>query len=232
MTVRCFPGEKRTRLPLLLGFRPSPAIRIPALTSCSLNLPISARSSFGGIFPLSEFFDAFTITITRIACSCRFKRSSRPGLAGNRLFCRGDEPDRRGSTPSATCHERHENSTAWQLVGIEGARHLRSLAGTPVRRNAGRRRGSPCLEACVVLCPRRRASGRQWGHGIGRGRLGMRPLNPERGVHRGAPAAVADPLRAGVHRGLSGADGRSLVLSRDRLSTGVEPTDGRGGNRG
>ena len=61
-----FPPEKRTRLPLLLGWRPSPASRMPAFTSSSLNLPMSVRSSSLGIAPASEFFVALIITMTRI----------------------------------------------------------------------------------------------------------------------------------------------------------------------
>src|SRR5215468_7876829 len=66
MTV-FFPPEKRTRLPLLLGWRPSAASMMPAFTSDSLNLPISANSFSLGMMPASEFFVAFTITMTRIA---------------------------------------------------------------------------------------------------------------------------------------------------------------------
>jgi hypothetical protein len=43
MTV-FLPPAKRTRLPLLLGWSPSPASMMPALTSSSLNLPISSNS--------------------------------------------------------------------------------------------------------------------------------------------------------------------------------------------
>src|SRR5689334_18192758 len=49
---------------------------IPALTSSSLNLPMSANCFSLGMIPASEFFDAFTITMTRIAVSFRW---SRPG---------------------------------------------------------------------------------------------------------------------------------------------------------
>src|SRR5262245_30864231 len=60
------PPASRTRLPRLLGWRPSPANMIPALTSCSLNLPMSASIFSLGITPASEFFVALTITMTRI----------------------------------------------------------------------------------------------------------------------------------------------------------------------
>jgi hypothetical protein len=60
------PAEKRTRFPLLLGRRPSPASMMPAFTSSSLNLPMSASSFSLGITPASEFLVALTITITRI----------------------------------------------------------------------------------------------------------------------------------------------------------------------
>ena len=45
MTVR-FAPENLTRAPFELGWRPSPASITPALTSSSLNLPISARIFF------------------------------------------------------------------------------------------------------------------------------------------------------------------------------------------
>ena len=66
-----FPVEKWTRLPLLLGCRPSPANMMPAFTSCSLNWPISASFSFVSA-PASKFFVAFTITITRICAFLSF----------------------------------------------------------------------------------------------------------------------------------------------------------------
>src|SRR5262249_34885623 len=48
------------------GWSPSPASITPAFTSASLNLPISVSSVSLGMIPASEFFVAFTITITRI----------------------------------------------------------------------------------------------------------------------------------------------------------------------
>src|SRR5262249_47973210 len=48
-----FP-EKRTRTPVELGFRPSPTSMIPALTSSSLNFPISIIFSRIGITPDSD----------------------------------------------------------------------------------------------------------------------------------------------------------------------------------
>ena len=53
-TTVLFPPEKRTRLPLLLGWSPSPASMTPALTSSSLNLPMSAEKLSLGITPASE----------------------------------------------------------------------------------------------------------------------------------------------------------------------------------
>ena len=41
----------------------------PALTSCSLNLPMSSRSFVSGITPASESFVALTITMNRIGFS-------------------------------------------------------------------------------------------------------------------------------------------------------------------
>src|SRR5262245_50956960 len=68
MTVRLAPS-KATRLPSDDGLRPSPASMIPALTSCSLYLPMVSRSSVGGRIPASLSSVAFTITMTRIAIS-------------------------------------------------------------------------------------------------------------------------------------------------------------------
>ncbi|MNC90014.1 hypothetical protein D3C83_60480 [compost metagenome] len=68
MTV-FFPPANRTRLPLRLGCSPSPASMMPALTSSSLYLPISASSFSPGMMPASEFFVALTMTMTRIACA-------------------------------------------------------------------------------------------------------------------------------------------------------------------
>src|SRR5262249_14402708 len=65
MTV-FLPAENRTRLPLLLGWRPSPANMTPAFTNSSLNLPMSASSFSLGIAPASEFFVALTTTMPRI----------------------------------------------------------------------------------------------------------------------------------------------------------------------
>src|SRR5215471_17786052 len=69
-----FSPEKRTRLPLLLGWRPSAANIMPAFTSASLNLPISAKSFSLGITPASEFLVALTITMTRIALLLSIRR--------------------------------------------------------------------------------------------------------------------------------------------------------------
>jgi hypothetical protein len=65
VAIRWLP-EKCIRLPLALGCRPSPASGTPALTSSSLNLPVAASNSVLGIWPASDGFVAFTITMTRI----------------------------------------------------------------------------------------------------------------------------------------------------------------------
>ena len=56
-------------MPFTLGCSPSPASMMPLFTSSSLNLPISVRSFSLGITPPSEFFVAFTITMTRMTVS-------------------------------------------------------------------------------------------------------------------------------------------------------------------
>src|SRR6185437_8668053 len=66
ITVRCLPS-KRTRTPFELECRPSPISITPAWTSCSLNLPISAKSLALGMPPASDSSLAFTITITRMS---------------------------------------------------------------------------------------------------------------------------------------------------------------------
>jgi len=58
---------KRTRLPLALGCKPSPASITPALTSSSLKSPIALSSASLGITPASESLVALTITITRMS---------------------------------------------------------------------------------------------------------------------------------------------------------------------
>lgn len=58
------------RVPCDEGLSPSPAIRIPALTSAALNLPMSTNnwlSSGEGFMPCSLSSVAFTKTITRIS---------------------------------------------------------------------------------------------------------------------------------------------------------------------
>src|SRR5215475_14814911 len=72
VTVRLFP-ENLTRLPYLLGFNPSPASMMPALTSSSLKVPISLSIfSSPGVISASDSFVALTITITRIGLPFRF----------------------------------------------------------------------------------------------------------------------------------------------------------------
>src|SRR5262249_900838 len=72
LTVRLFP-ENLTRLPYLLGFSPSPASMMPALTSSSLKVPISLSIfSSPGVSSVSDSFVALTITITRIGLPFRF----------------------------------------------------------------------------------------------------------------------------------------------------------------
>src|SRR5215207_3074697 len=68
MRVRLGPS-KATRLPFADGCKPSPARRMPALTSSSLYLPMASRSSVEGMTPASESFVALTKTITRIVLS-------------------------------------------------------------------------------------------------------------------------------------------------------------------
>src|SRR5579862_9063097 len=57
---------KVMRLPLELGWRPSPASMTPALTSSSLNLPMLVSSSVLGMTPASESLFALTNTMHRI----------------------------------------------------------------------------------------------------------------------------------------------------------------------
>jgi hypothetical protein len=60
-------NEMCRRLPLLLGCSPSPPSMTPALTSSSLNLPISVIVFSSGITPASDSFVALTITMTFMA---------------------------------------------------------------------------------------------------------------------------------------------------------------------
>ena len=59
--------EMCRRLPFLLGCSPSPPSMTPALTSSSLNLPISVMVFSSGITPASDSFVALTIIMTFIA---------------------------------------------------------------------------------------------------------------------------------------------------------------------
>src|SRR5262249_9020443 len=68
VTVRWLPSNF-TRAPLELGCSPSPASITPAFTSCSLNLPMSARISWLGRTPASDSLLALTITMNRIVWS-------------------------------------------------------------------------------------------------------------------------------------------------------------------
>src|SRR6202000_2030293 len=60
---------KLMRLPLELGWRPSPASITPAFTSSSLNLPMLVRSSVLGRTPASDSLLALTNTMQRIVVS-------------------------------------------------------------------------------------------------------------------------------------------------------------------
>src|SRR5207247_11303488 len=68
ITVR-FPPENLTREPFELGCSPSPASITPALTSSSLNFPISVRIFLLGRTPASESLFALTSTMNRIVVS-------------------------------------------------------------------------------------------------------------------------------------------------------------------
>src|SRR5215471_1701013 len=66
------PPENFTRLPYDVGRSPSPASMTPALTSSSLNLPISVRSLVSGRTPASDSLLPGTITMTRIVFTSSF----------------------------------------------------------------------------------------------------------------------------------------------------------------
>src|SRR5262245_63979286 len=97
-----FPPEKRTRFPFLLGRRPSPASMTPALTSSSLNLPMSLNSFSEGSIPASEFFVAFTITMTRIVGLLSVPQAGSAGMTSTARFHEGDEAD-----PPESTFDRH-----------------------------------------------------------------------------------------------------------------------------
>ena len=63
------PPSKRTRAPLEVGCRPSPASMTPALTSSSLYLVIASSSSVLGMTPASDSGLPGTMTMKRIAAS-------------------------------------------------------------------------------------------------------------------------------------------------------------------
>jgi hypothetical protein len=68
MTVRS-PPSKRTRVPLDVGCRPSPASMTPAFTSSSLYLVIAPKISVLGISPASDSGLPGTRTMNRITAS-------------------------------------------------------------------------------------------------------------------------------------------------------------------
>src|SRR5581483_7022762 len=148
-TVRVLPLNC-TRLPLLLGCCPSPACMMPAFTSCSLNLPISVSSFSLGMTPASEFFVAFTITITFMVVSYPF--STGPTLPGTLAIDHPGDPEPIREHPELQRPERlgqgHRNPAALRERPIDPLGVRRRL-----RRHVHR-------EALRLLEAARRAIGR------------------------------------------------------------------------
>src|SRR6478735_1316354 len=101
VTVRCLP-EKCT---------PAPASRMPALASCSLNSPISRKSSSEGITPFSEFGLALTKTMTRMTCSW--------GVVGLGSYDTNDERRDRESTRSGDFIRRSKKEDGGPGAAVE-----------------------------------------------------------------------------------------------------------------
>src|ERR1700694_5142730 len=90
MTVRLSP-EYLTRAPLELAWSPSPASITPALSSSSLNCPISASASLLGSTPASDSSLALTSIMNRIVMSPRGVGDFGPsGAAETTLYLDGD----------------------------------------------------------------------------------------------------------------------------------------------
>src|SRR5262245_20789504 len=100
MTVR-FDPSNRTRAPLELGCSPSPASITPALTSSSLNLPMSSRTFSCGRTPDSDSLLALTMTMNRMF------------VLPVRVGSRAREPNRFVSSPASI----------WTSNDIPGDRH-------------------------------------------------------------------------------------------------------------
>src|SRR6266498_53459 len=144
-TVRLLP-ENRIRLPFELGWRPSPASMMPALTSSSLYLPMSLRSFSVGRAPASEFFVALTITMTLIVFSLV---RARPHAS----LLKGDESARAGSTRAPAFfgfarrfHERSAFSVG--CAGDERPWSGRPAGSTPLRTGIGVLDGRWVLTDC------------------------------------------------------------------------------------
>src|SRR5574342_699838 len=194
-TTVFFPPEKRTRLPLRLGWRPSMASITPALTSSSLTLPMSARSFSLGMTPASEVLVAFTITMTRIGCSFRSGRTPAPN---------GRASPSVGETTNAAGPDRHvpvaglgsaAEAPSNQWVAASGRPHPEPIArGEPARRPQAGPSGQGVEHPLHVLVLLQRVHQRQ--HLLGTV-LGER--------HR----TLGDVLRlGGDQRQLAGLDGR------------------------
>src|SRR6266550_433908 len=92
-TVRLLPVYA-IRAPFDDGVKPSPASMMPALTSSSLNFPISASSCWVGMAPASYFWLPFTITRNRMADPLSLVLSVR------RLIYTSNDPFRNRHRPS------------------------------------------------------------------------------------------------------------------------------------
>src|SRR5262249_25528142 len=131
-TVRLVP-ENRTRAPLVLACRPSPASRTPAFASSSLYFPIAVSSSVLGSTPASVSSLAFSSTMNRIVS---------PSLPCRRP--RGRQIDsRRNDARSGACAAlREARDRSGQVGGLgrlgevlveAGPQDLALLFGTSIR---------------------------------------------------------------------------------------------------
>src|SRR5262249_15472762 len=110
--MRSFP-EKRTRTPVELGFRPSPTSMIPALTSSSLNFPISVIFWRIGITPDSDSLQALTSTMTLMFCPFTCAHDGSPLVLGKQI-CRALTPN--GNGLGRNRHPERNISKNWAMV--------------------------------------------------------------------------------------------------------------------
>src|SRR5207245_1385727 len=203
-----FPFENRTRAPFELDWSPSPASITPAFTSCSLNLPISARIFWSGRTPASESLFAFTITMNRIVASLVDSRASGrpPTGVGPWLYFhveRRSTGSTRRSRLGSAVPQPHRPRPKNPLISPEDEWHPSCLShdrGQPASRPSG-----PLARACL----------HRGGGARARDRSGRKHGGVQRAPQRGAaPARAAASRRADPPVRAAGRDRGALAVFR------------------